>query len=1052
MNKYSPELQAPFIRKKIFSKLTKSNSGCIGISAPSCSGKSTLVQSYLDSIDCTNIWFNLRPEDNHPRIFLVNLIQSIPAPIRKEIYPPTSYTELNYEAFIQYVLSKVILHSDKPVYLILDDFGVLDKQKLTYHIARNVIKGMQTKVKTFVIETSSSPTDWLLELIEQPLILNWNDFRFDKNEVAEFVRYKGIKSLSTEEINNIYRRSNGWISEILLELSLETGLSDLNISGSEYITDEYVNTNLNRIMRSLGERDDLLNLSMLALTEKFDLGMVNNLDRKEARAIAKTIINQSLFVSKIQDSSNFVFHQAFKKQLLLLLSENNKDKFFLPYTTSAIDIALKKNDIATAIALALIAEDWSTVIKLVLENAEQFIGENKQDLVCGWIEGIPEELSKKNGWLLYWYASGKLSMEDKAAYPLFTQAYSIFKENRDVQGQILSWCNIIAAIASEWADFSRLDNWIDVYYQEIANTQMAPVIAVKTKVSLFTALLFRSSNLDDLHSLAEFIKNIISEISDETAMAQLVYLLYLYYAWFIGDADKVKFVCDAVKLRLSQTNNTYIAILWCTINANLARLEGNHESVKSYANKGLMLATQTGIHKFTFFLLQSLSISYLDEGDVKNASATIEKLSASSETDNYMFLAYYYDVISKISLTDKNAKLALEYSTLAVKYADMSGLDIGSGLSRLSLIHALYMNQSDINGTVNELNEIIKKTGSFSLNYFLKTLLISYRIKGQKLSEESILLLQEAMALGKSSAFVVHAVLSQNDLSVIYNTALHLGIEADYVKTAIEKRGLKPVAASKYYDDWAWPVKLHLFDSFEISLNGKKIEFGGKAQKKPIELILTLACASSGISSEKLVELLWADDDFSKKSYQTLHTTIHRAKKLLSHPDAILSQDGQFEINSTVCWVDTRSMEKGLKKHNKLLEDSGNSASEIVESITHIVDKFSGGLAGFTETNSLIEHYGEYIKNKFIESIILTVKFFENKMEYQLLLQIYSRLQSKFELTELLYQGLVRVYLALGDKKMALNAYNQCIKMLEQDGIEEASTATRQLFEKITKN
>ena len=164
----------------------------------------------------------------------------------------------------------------------------------------------------------------------------------------------------------------------------------------------------------------------------------------------------------------------------------------------------------------------------------------------------------------------------------------------------------------------------------------------------------------------------------------------------------------------------------------------------------------------------------------------------------------------------------------------------------------------------------------------------------------------------------------------LYAKALEEGIEPEYVKGLIRKMGLtpqNPLASSSllpldkrrmggvlYLEDWPYPVKIYTLGRFEILRDDEPMQFSGKEQKKPLELLKAIiAFGGVNVPEERLSDALWpgADGDMAHKSFET---TLGRLRRLLGGEAFIRYRARQLTINPLFCWVDSLALGHLLDK------------------------------------------------------------------------------------------------------------------------------------------
>jgi hypothetical protein len=138
--------------------------------------------------------------------------------------------------------------------------------------------------------------------------------------------------------------------------------------------------------------------------------------------------------------------------------------------------------------------------------------------------------------------------------------------------------------------------------------------------------------------------------------------------------------------------------------------------------------------------------------------------------------------------------------------------------------------------------------------------------------------------------------------------ALGAGIETDFVCKLVQKYRLVPSEDIPAGETWPYPVKIYTFGRFEIERDGKPLEFSGKIQKKPLELLKALiAFGSSGVPEERIIDALWPETQGDSAAY-SFDWTLKRLKKLLGEK-IVRTQDGKIYLDEKRCWSDASAFE-----------------------------------------------------------------------------------------------------------------------------------------------
>src|SRR6185369_4936234 len=104
------------------------------------------------------------------------------------------------------------------------------------------------------------------------------------------------------------------------------------------------------------------------------------------------------------------------------------------------------------------------------------------------------------------------------------------------------------------------------------------------------------------------------------------------------------------------------------------------------------------------------------------------------------------------------------------------------------------------------------------------------------------------------------------------------------------------------------PMHVRCFGPFGLDLAGQPLEFGGKAQNKPLELVKALAANDNRpLPVSRAIEILWpdADPEAGRKSFDA---ALMRLRKLVDSNDAYFIDGGKLAVDERRVWSDVRRL------------------------------------------------------------------------------------------------------------------------------------------------
>jgi PAS domain S-box-containing protein len=241
--------------------------------------------------------------------------------------------------------------------------------------------------------------------------------------------------------------------------------------------------------------------------------------------------------------------------------------------------------------------------------------------------------------------------------------------------------------------------------------------------------------------------------------------------------------------------------------------------------------------------------------------------------------------------------------------------------------------------------------------------------------------------------------------------ALDANIHASYVRALINTWGWQ--CNDETVEIWPWPVRLYTLGRFELYIHGERIDFAARAPRKVLALLKVLVClGGSNVRDHRIVDAVWPVDeaDGGKAAY---NVTLHRLRKLLVHPDAIVVQDGSVSLNSKICWVDAFAFER-------LLDASNNTRH-----LERALGLYQGGLLPQDEDEAWSAVLRERLRRKFVLHLGAAARKLEASAQWTIAIDHYQRGLNADPLAEGFYQGLMRCYQALNCTAEAISVYQR---------------------------
>lgn len=247
--------------------------GAVVVQAPAGHGKSTLLQQIKTESERRETltgWLSLDEADNDMRRLTVHmqaLIESLGPPPEEE---PEDGQIIARRRLPDWVATRLV-QLDRPVHLFFDELQSLSN-RAALAVFRDLLERIPEHVTLFM-GSRAVPEIGLSRLVvnNQALLLRADDLRFSPDEAEQFFSQAPDLSINREELDAIYRRTEGWPAALqLFRLSLASpsvrrSLGDLTAHRprqlAEYLADNVLSLQPPRIQEFLRRTSVLVRLS-----------------------------------------------------------------------------------------------------------------------------------------------------------------------------------------------------------------------------------------------------------------------------------------------------------------------------------------------------------------------------------------------------------------------------------------------------------------------------------------------------------------------------------------------------------------------------------------------------------------------------------------------------------------------------------------------------------------------------------------------------------------------------------------------------------------------
>ena len=265
-----------------------------------------------------------------------------------------------------------------------------------------------------------------------------------------------------------------------------------------------------------------------------------------------------------------------------------------------------------------------------------------------------------------------------------------------------------------------------------------------------------------------------------------------------------------------------------------------------------------------------------------------------------------------------------------------------------------------------------------------------------------------------------------SDLARLCTNALETGFDVEAAQRLISANNIAPPKAASVLENWPWPLRVYSLGQFSIQIDGRPLQFLGKAPIKQLQLLKVLvAFGETDVSKEQLTQILWPDSE-GDDAQRALSTTLYRLRQLVGSSVVNQSQ-GKLSLSQTHCWTDKRCMDAYLLEASQCIKQ--NKLAEAWSNTDKALALYRGPFYSYGSSSWELS-VSERIRRKLLNHIDqLGTQLIDNHY-YELAIQAYMKGIEIDELQEMFYQGAIRCYKQMGCDAEAYSIYKQCKTVL----------------------
>jgi ATP/maltotriose-dependent transcriptional regulator MalT/DNA-binding SARP family transcriptional activator len=1026
---------------------------CVWVSGPAGSGKTTLVASYVEARELHCLWYRVDGGDVDPAAFFTCLGMAVrrAAPrIRRPMPVLTPDHSQGVPAFSRGFFQELFKRIKGTALIVFDGCQEIPSSSAFHEMMSEGLRYAPEHVTVlFISRDAPPPVLARLRVSGDMKMLGWEDLKLAPEETEEICRLRGADAGISR---HLHQRAAGWMAGLVLLLEGVKMVERSDVIPGGMALDAVFDYFYGEIFRKADEetRDFLMKTSFLPdMTPHAAAGLTG---KANAAQLLERLMRSNSFTEKFPDEPPvYQYHPLFRKFLQRQAQEAFAHEAVAALRKKAVFLLQQTGAHAKTAQLLIEESDWPGLVSLTMERAQPMLLQGRGRELERWLRSLPEESLGGSPWLLYWLGLCRLTAAPHEAQELFERAYSWFDSRKDRIGVFLSWAGVVESITMNMEDIKSLDRWTARGEELFAQypDDLPADVGVRVATGMYAALVFRQPYHSEIDTWGKRALELAETCGDTTCWARTLFN-QVFYEYYMG--DKVRAEEAVAKLRAitrSGDEGSLACLVAHTAEALYFVMPSAYERSLQAVSDGLKTASSSGIHIFDPVLLITGALSAYYAGNNERAEKFLgELIDRRGEMSKWSRGLYHflsaYGLLLKGRVSDAASHITIAQdltSQVGVYFTEMT----------CNLLKAQVMQEQGEHEAADEHLNIARLMGSRLKSRFpeFSTLLAEAQFAFDRGKErKGLSILRKAFSIGKEHGYEntylsawMPAVLTR-----LCARALEAGIEEKYVQGLVRRRRLLADPTVKSLENWPWPIKIYTLGGFELIRNGEPVEFAGKIQRKPIELLKALlSLGGRDVSQEILCDLLWPEAD-GASAHSAFTTTLSRLRRIMGDEEALRVKDGRVSLEPQRCWVDFWVFEHILSDVDPGgMRDLDEEALQMAEKALQMYR----GPAFSSDESSWAHSLRERLRGRFLRLFMEVGRIRERAGNWRSAADWYVRGLEVDEMVEEFYQRLMTCYGKLGLRAEAFSTYERCREaMLKRYGV-GPSPETEKLYQSL---
>ncbi len=1023
-------------RARIFSALgAHPHARCLWIGAAAGSGKTASVSSWIDHLGRDCLWYQCDAADADPATvfhYLALAAQRVGGPDAAPLprFAPENMPGL--DTFARRCFEQLHARFDAPYVLVFDNVHEVAEDSpftLLLHLALATLPPHGLLVVLSRNQPGAAYADWQAQVGFEACDESF--LRLTDPEAKGLAEVLGHDALPTQALNAAV---HGWVAGFVLLLRARQQLPAVGfdaVAVPQLVFDYLASEVFDKLDEAT--RDFLLQTAPLPwMTPGLAEAVTGQVD---ARRRLAAMHRRRLFVEcrrhGVQDVV-YEFHPLLRQFLSDRAASTVEPEALAAHRQHCAHQLAAAGQVEAAAQLWAEAGSWPALIGLLLAQAPAWLQQGRIATLASLILRVPAEVRAQSPWLMFWLGVCQSYRSPADGRTLLAFAFAAFKAEACRPGEWLALSAILSGFFHQWGNMKPLDPWIAEFDRLNAGhpDHLPPAFEVQIYAGAL-GILARRPDHPQLAGLARSAIRCMRRTADPTDRLSVAGFAIAYLLW-AGDYATLKPLCEEALVGAPDTANSPIAIfLHLAIGTSMWQ-NAEHDAADRALREALALGAATGIRFFDTLIHIQIAYNELSRGALDAGQAALDQALESLQPARDFDFRHCCFIKAGILMKRGRLSEALALARINLPPVVEAGFPFMEHAFRIELAQLLMLDHQ--HGAAREqfaqALRFAERMPSPILVFHARVGLARCALDaGDEAGGRAML--RSALAIGRAHDYMnCHPWWIPEVMSALCAIALREGIEPDYVRRLIQRRGLLPPPDATDLEAWPWRVRIAALQSFHVMVDGAPLRFPTKAQKKPIELLkLLVAGGSPSLTLGTVAHHLWPEQA-GDAALNALHTTVHRLRQLLGDDAVIQVREGRIALSPQHAWVDSWAFERCVAEIERSeARPDAVPAGPTLAAADRLLRHYPGPLL-HDDSAAWAAAGRQRLASKFLRVGLQLGRALQAQGRSDEAIAHHQRLLEAEPAAEEVHRALMRTLIQAGRHAEALQAYRQCSQTL----------------------